>query len=470
MLGKQEAPAFFAAAANAPAQLMQLAESEAFCVFNHHHRSVRVVDSDFDHRGGYQQIVLSVPVILQHLFLLRAFLPAPGQADPQIFQPGFFQAAVNSFRAAKLVRGLGILNRRTHDICLPPLPGFLQKKTVHVFPFCFRNDARFHRLPAFWKLVDHGNIQVSIQNQGKAPWNRRRTHHQHMGIRFVLRSPLVLQGCPLFHAKPVLFVRDHQAQFSVDHVLADQGMGAEYSVAASLCQLLQNLPAFLCLRAPGQQPAADAEWFQRLSGIQIMLGGQDFRRRHHGALESRFLRKRDRAEGHRGLTGSHVALNQPGHGMISLQVAGNVSEYLPLSRRRFKRQRLPVSLLRDGGKMHGYGPAAHFSGKGYIQQIDQNPFKGQTSPGDIQIHHAAREMRLPKGKIQFAQMVLHPEGGRQCFRTAVFQVFQRLLDQVPETLGRKSFQRFIDRNPSAVRHNFRVLQRPPSVFDIQPSV
>src|SRR5205814_3534474 len=56
---KQDAYAFARAAADAPAQLMQLREAEAFGTLDHHERGIGHVDADFDHRGADEKLDLS---------------------------------------------------------------------------------------------------------------------------------------------------------------------------------------------------------------------------------------------------------------------------------------------------------------------------------------------------------------------------------------------------------------------------
>jgi len=52
----QNAMRFLRAAADAAAQLVQLRKTETFCVFNHHNRGVGNVHTDFDDRGGDQNL------------------------------------------------------------------------------------------------------------------------------------------------------------------------------------------------------------------------------------------------------------------------------------------------------------------------------------------------------------------------------------------------------------------------------
>ena len=107
-----------------------------------------------------------------------------------------------------------------------------------------------------------------------------------MGAQLSVRDPFFLQRGPLMHAEAVLFVRNHKPQLMISDIPADQRMGSEHRVAGALGQLLQDLLPFLCPGAPCQQPAMQAQGLQRLNGAPVMLRREDFRRRHHGGLES----------------------------------------------------------------------------------------------------------------------------------------------------------------------------------------
>ena len=58
-----------------------------------------------------------------------------------------------------------------------------------------------------------------------------------------------------------------------------------------------------------------------------MLLGQQFRRRHHHRLISRFHRLQYRGGGDQCLAGTHVPLHQPLHGMRSGQVGVDLADH-----------------------------------------------------------------------------------------------------------------------------------------------
>ncbi len=83
-VGEQEAVRAVAAAPDAAAELVQLREPEPVGVLDDHHRRVRDVDADLDHRRRDEHVELPGAKRAHHrLLLLRRHL-AVQQADPQV--------------------------------------------------------------------------------------------------------------------------------------------------------------------------------------------------------------------------------------------------------------------------------------------------------------------------------------------------------------------------------------------------
>ncbi len=81
--GHEDAVAFGRASAYAPAQLMQLRQSEALGVFHHHHRCVGHVDADLDDGGRYQHVDFAALEAAHDDFFFVGIKPAMEQADAQ---------------------------------------------------------------------------------------------------------------------------------------------------------------------------------------------------------------------------------------------------------------------------------------------------------------------------------------------------------------------------------------------------
>ena len=72
------------AAPDTPAELVQLREAEALGVLDQHHRRVRHVHADLDHRRRHQHVDLAVAEGAHHAVLLRRAQLPVHQPQPQV--------------------------------------------------------------------------------------------------------------------------------------------------------------------------------------------------------------------------------------------------------------------------------------------------------------------------------------------------------------------------------------------------
>ena len=82
--GEQDAVRFLLAAPHPAPQLMQLRQAEALGMLDHHHRGVRHVDADLDHRRRHQHLHLAVAERAHHPVALRRLEPAVHQPDAHV--------------------------------------------------------------------------------------------------------------------------------------------------------------------------------------------------------------------------------------------------------------------------------------------------------------------------------------------------------------------------------------------------
>ena len=71
------------AAPDSPPQLVELGQAESLRPLYQHHRRIRDVDADFDHRCGDQDIDLSRSKKVHHLLLLGERQPAMQEPQPE---------------------------------------------------------------------------------------------------------------------------------------------------------------------------------------------------------------------------------------------------------------------------------------------------------------------------------------------------------------------------------------------------
>ena len=107
------------AAADPPAQLVQLRDPVALGVLDEHHGRVRHVDPDLDHRGGDEHVGRARGERGHRRLLLGRTHLAVQQHDPEVAQLAAAQPLVLGGRRAGLQR-LGLLDQRADDERLAP--------------------------------------------------------------------------------------------------------------------------------------------------------------------------------------------------------------------------------------------------------------------------------------------------------------------------------------------------------------
>ena len=115
LLGPEEqAQRLVLAAADPPAQLVQLGDAVALGVLDDHHGGVRDVDADLDHRRGDEHVGAARGERGHRLLLLARAHLAVHQHDPVVLQLAAAQALVLGGRRARL-QHLGLLDERADD-------------------------------------------------------------------------------------------------------------------------------------------------------------------------------------------------------------------------------------------------------------------------------------------------------------------------------------------------------------------
>ena len=67
---------------------MQLGQSEALCMFNHHQRGIRYINPDFNHRRRDQHMDLPLGKRIHGGLLLCRLESSMNQTHPQVWQRG----------------------------------------------------------------------------------------------------------------------------------------------------------------------------------------------------------------------------------------------------------------------------------------------------------------------------------------------------------------------------------------------
>ena len=134
------------AAADAPAQLVQLRDAVALGVLDEHHRRVGDVDADLDHGRGHEHVrAARGEAAIASCLALRAHLPVQ-QHDVEVLELRRAQPLELRGRRARLQR-LGLLDQRADDERLAPGAQLLADALVRALALAVRaGDERLDRL------------------------------------------------------------------------------------------------------------------------------------------------------------------------------------------------------------------------------------------------------------------------------------------------------------------------------------
>ena len=137
------------------------------------------------------------------------------------------------------------------------------------------------------------------------------------------RLALDHQTPPLSHAETVLLVDDAEAQAVKNHVILEQGVGADHDLNLAGSDQIELFLSDLALVAAGQNEGRDADRGQmRLQAFQ-MLARQDFGRRHQGGLKTGGGEIGHGQHGHHRLARADIPLNQARHAKARGEVPAN---------------------------------------------------------------------------------------------------------------------------------------------------
>ena len=117
---------------------------------------------------------------------------------------------------------LAFFHHRTNDVTLPAFSHLLFHKTVRRFPVACIYNAIFDGKAVFWNLVDHGNVKVAVQYDGKCPRDGSRTHDKDMR-----HTSFPGKSFPLFYTETVLLVRHDYGEIMIGYFILDQSMGTD---------------------------------------------------------------------------------------------------------------------------------------------------------------------------------------------------------------------------------------------------
>ena len=252
------------APADPAAQLVELGDAEAIGVEDHHHRGVRDVDADLDHRRGDEHVELAGAEATHHVVLLAGLHPPVEEAEAQPAQLVLGEAG-ERLLGRRHLELLGVLDQRADDVGLATggdlgAHGVPRQRLIERADGTDRLDRRAPRR----QLVEDADVEVAVHGHRRRARDRRRRHHEDVGHGF---AGLVAQGGALFDAEAVLLVDDDDAEaMEVDRRL-DQGVGADDDVDRAGGEIGEQLLAGVAGDLVGEQLDAQRAIAEEVVGV-----------------------------------------------------------------------------------------------------------------------------------------------------------------------------------------------------------
>ena len=213
-VGEEDAVRLVLAAADPPAELVELREPKALGALDEHHGGVRDVDADLDHRRRHEHVASAPP-------RTRSIAAAFSRDDIWPWSSPTSKSANSPVRKplGLLVRRLrlellGALDQRADDERLAALAQPLADELVGARPLLLPHRPGLHGLPAGRQLAKRGRVEVAVGGERERPRDRRGRHVQHVrGARRAAElGPLRRERRALADPEAVLLVDDGDRQ------------------------------------------------------------------------------------------------------------------------------------------------------------------------------------------------------------------------------------------------------------------
>src|SRR3989344_1157481 len=217
---------------------MQLRESKTLCSFNNHHRRIRYINANLNHRCRNEEIM---PPLLERphhffLFLRRHSSMKHGNATmgKTFHQSSGLNLHIPYFLYFVRQR---LFNEGTNHKYLSPL---LHLPIDELFdcPSILRcHHFRMNRLPIPRLFRENGEIVMTVRRERERARDGRCRHRQEMWIS------LVKETLPLHNTKSMLFIHDDKQEITKSHVFLDQCMCPNHEIDRSCCNRSLDIPS-----------------------------------------------------------------------------------------------------------------------------------------------------------------------------------------------------------------------------------
>ena len=436
---QQHAVAFGLAAADAPAQLMQLRKPQSLGVFDDHERGVRHVHAHFDDGGGDQQVDVAAFERGHDFFLFQRLHASVDQRHLE-FRQRFVQRLRGIRRRLQLKR-LRLLDQRADPVGLAPGGAGVANAADDIGTACGRDRHGLDRFAPRRQLVDHRHVEVGIQALGEGARDRGGRHDQLMRTA-IAAAPLLAQRQALMHAEAVLLIDDDESQIGKFDVCLKQRLGADGDGGLPRSDFFERVLARAAVELAGESGHDNTERLEPAGKVAQVLIGEQLGRRHHRHLQTAFDGGETRARGHDGLARPDIALHQALHRMYLSQIGQDFIQHSLLRARELKRQtreqlRYQFSRPAHGRRAFGLHSRAQTL---QTQVMRQQLFKGKAQHRGMfalrqQLHRRVRRWLMHQRQRfdQRGQAQLLQHGGRQLFLDFFQIFFQRLAREFAQT-------------------------------------
>src|SRR5262249_30236997 len=194
---QQYATRVFGAAPDAPAQLVELCQSEALGVLDDHHCGFWHVDTNLYDRRGHEEARLARGETLHGTVLLVSFHAAMYEINhgaEALLKRG------EAFFGGGQIGTFGDLYQWTDPIDAPALGERATDRADNFVHPAERNRPRVDRSPTRWLFPKFRDVHVAEIGEHKRTRDRRCRHHQHVD-----RLTLLADRQALIHPDPILF-------------------------------------------------------------------------------------------------------------------------------------------------------------------------------------------------------------------------------------------------------------------------
>ena len=215
------------AAANPPAQLVQLRQPEPLGVLDEHHGRVRHVHADLDDGGRDEDVTLAARECPHDAVLLVRLHPPVQQGDAQV-REDVVREMVGHLGGGAQVDFLGLLDQRVDDIHLPAGVHLLSDERVNLLSARLGLRDRLDRKASRRHLPHDRDVEIAVGRERERARDGRRGHDQHVRVH-----PFRSERGPLEDAEPMLLVDDDEPELVEPDRVLDERMRADHHVNRS---------------------------------------------------------------------------------------------------------------------------------------------------------------------------------------------------------------------------------------------